>query len=202
MNAKPKWKSTEFWLTAIASIVGLLLASGVIEPGTSLDKGLGAVILGLTALGYNVNRGAIKSREKGVKPGWKTTEFWLTAASSGAGLVTLGADGEGNQIAGAIGAGLATLGYPPARALAKKNACWLLGALLLAGCAKSFDTRAQNATYLAVAPEYRLYVSKDPVMAKDYKARRLRTVLTWAKRLRRPDKEIAALEQEIARLEK
>jgi len=62
MNAdKPGWQTTEFWLSAVAALVGLLLASGAIPAGSSLDKGLGLITAGMAALGYSVARGVTKS---------------------------------------------------------------------------------------------------------------------------------------------
>lgn len=62
-----------------------------------------------------------------VKPGWKTTEFWLTAAVTAASLLW-GADvlspegaGTANKIFGFIVAALGTIGYTVSRGLAKKG---------------------------------------------------------------------------------
>jgi hypothetical protein len=57
------YKSTEFWLSLAAMILGALMASGIIEAGTTADKlvGLGASLLG--ALGYTVSRTMVKTTE-------------------------------------------------------------------------------------------------------------------------------------------
>ena len=57
---KAGYKTTEFWLTVVASIVGLLFASGVIAEGSDLDKimGMGATVL--AGMGYSVSRGISK----------------------------------------------------------------------------------------------------------------------------------------------
>jgi hypothetical protein len=58
---KPGWKTTEFWLTIVAMLVGVLLSAGVFPDDSGIVKGLGvaASILGL--LGYQVQRGLVKA---------------------------------------------------------------------------------------------------------------------------------------------
>jgi hypothetical protein len=58
---KPGWKTTEFWLSAAATITGLLLASGAINSGSGFDKVIGVVASALAAMGYAVSRGNAKS---------------------------------------------------------------------------------------------------------------------------------------------
>ena len=62
-----------------------------------------------------------------VKPGWKTTEFWLTVIVA-AGSLLWGADvldpeqtGTANKIFGFVVAALSSLGYTVSRGLAKKG---------------------------------------------------------------------------------
>jgi len=56
-----------------------------------------------------------------MKPGIKTTEFWLSLIAVIAGAVALNyAESELGQIAGAVAAGLGTLGYGHSRAQVKK----------------------------------------------------------------------------------
>jgi|TARA_R110002020_G_scaffold127125_1_gene285268 hypothetical protein len=63
-----------------------------------------------------------------VKPGWKSTEFWVTvvvAAASlawGAGIVELGGDSGADKAFGFICSALSALGYTVSRGLAKKKA--------------------------------------------------------------------------------
>lgn len=59
-EVKPGYKSTEFYLSALASIVGLLFASGLVESGTAFDQVLGFIAMALTAMGYSVSRGIAK----------------------------------------------------------------------------------------------------------------------------------------------
>jgi len=58
---KPGWKTTEFWLSAAVSLIGLLMASGVIEPGGAWDKIVGLASAALSSLGYSASRGQVKS---------------------------------------------------------------------------------------------------------------------------------------------
>lgn len=55
-KAKPGYKTTEFWLSTATGLVGILIASGVIEPGTSYDQAIGLIVTILSSLGYTVNR--------------------------------------------------------------------------------------------------------------------------------------------------
>jgi len=66
---------------------------------------------------------AVKETEK-VKPGWKTTEFWLSLLAIGVSLVTALFNPQSTiaQIAGVIGAVLASLGYSASRSSVKNNA--------------------------------------------------------------------------------
>ena len=66
MEAKSGWKTTEFWLTAIAVLVGLLVASDVLAPlGENhwAVKAVGLVAAALAAMGYNAGRAKAKARE-------------------------------------------------------------------------------------------------------------------------------------------
>ena len=64
MEEEPKKgiKTTEFWFSAAAAIVGLLYASGVISPDSGGDKMLGLVATVLAAMGYTVSRGMAKKK--------------------------------------------------------------------------------------------------------------------------------------------
>jgi len=56
-----------------------------------------------------------------VKPGLKTTEFWLTLAASVVSvLLTLGLEGNAGTIVGVAAVVLTTLGYQVSRTSAKK----------------------------------------------------------------------------------
>ena len=61
-KTKPGYKTSEFWFTVVASIVGLIFASGAV-PETSVGYrilALFATIVG--ALGYTVSRSIVKSK--------------------------------------------------------------------------------------------------------------------------------------------
>ena len=55
-------KTTEFWFSAVAAMVGLLYASGLIAPETGGDKVLGLIATVLAAMGYTVSRGMAKKK--------------------------------------------------------------------------------------------------------------------------------------------
>jgi hypothetical protein len=58
---KPGYKTTEFWLTILAMLVGVLLSSDVFPDGGPVVKGLGLVASILGLLGYQVQRGLVKA---------------------------------------------------------------------------------------------------------------------------------------------
>lgn len=60
---RPGFKTTEFWLTALAQIVSLLFASGVIRDGSTIDTALGIIAAVLASAGYSVSRGLAKAGE-------------------------------------------------------------------------------------------------------------------------------------------
>ena len=60
MEAKPGYKSSEFWLTLAAQVVAALFASGVVADGSTFDKALVLIAGLLGALGYAVVRGGVK----------------------------------------------------------------------------------------------------------------------------------------------
>jgi hypothetical protein len=61
---KPGYKTTEFWLSLLAILVGAVIASGVISPdGTgTAAKIVGGLVTLLGALGYTVQRTTLKSQ--------------------------------------------------------------------------------------------------------------------------------------------
>jgi hypothetical protein len=64
MEDEPKKgiKTTEFWFSAVAAVVGLLFASGIIAPDSGGDKILGLLATVLAAMGYTVSRGIAKKK--------------------------------------------------------------------------------------------------------------------------------------------
>ena len=55
-------KTTEFWFSAVAAMLGLLYASGVISPDSGGDKVLGLIATVLASMGYTVSRGMAKKK--------------------------------------------------------------------------------------------------------------------------------------------
>lgn len=58
--AKPGYKTTEFWLSFSAIIVGAVQASGIVPSEGPWNQVLGMVISALVALGYTGARMAMK----------------------------------------------------------------------------------------------------------------------------------------------
>jgi hypothetical protein len=57
---KAGWKTSEFWLTMGANIIGALMASGIIVEGTIWGKAIGLAAMVLSTLGYQVSRAQVK----------------------------------------------------------------------------------------------------------------------------------------------
>jgi hypothetical protein len=57
---KPGYKTTEFWLSSVAALVGILVASGAVADGTPLAKVVALITTTLTAMGYSISRGIAK----------------------------------------------------------------------------------------------------------------------------------------------
>lgn len=101
----------------------------------------------------------------GTKPGWKTTEFWLSLVGMIAGVIVgsgLPEEHPAVRIAGLVLAGLSAMGYSAARGLAKRAAAFLILPLLfvLAGCAKGM-VRAD-----AIAPGLELVADRHDRMLR------------------------------------
>ena len=60
---KPGYKTTEFWLATVATLCGVLYASGIITPeGTEpVEKAVEFIAAALASLGYSQARGATKA---------------------------------------------------------------------------------------------------------------------------------------------
>jgi len=65
---KPGYKTTEFWLSLLAMLLGALMASGVIAEGSTVAQILGIVLAGLAQLGYTAGRAQVKSANSGRFP--------------------------------------------------------------------------------------------------------------------------------------
>jgi len=68
MDTKPGYKTTEFWLSLLATLLGFLLASGVMDavPEESwIAKLVGGLVAVLATLGYSASRAKVKSETTG-----------------------------------------------------------------------------------------------------------------------------------------
>lgn len=63
---KPGWKTTEFWLSLAATLVGAVLASGAVSNDIVLQI-LGGLSSVLAALGYSAARTVVKGNEAKAK---------------------------------------------------------------------------------------------------------------------------------------
>lgn len=63
MEIKPGWKSTEFWYNAIATILGITLASGAFTAGGLVAQIAGGALAVLSNLGYTGSRSGIKKEQ-------------------------------------------------------------------------------------------------------------------------------------------
>lgn len=54
-------KSSEFWLSSIAALLGIILASGMIPEGGTVGQIIGGVVSLLASLGYTASRTKIKT---------------------------------------------------------------------------------------------------------------------------------------------
>jgi len=53
---KPGYKTTEFWLSSIATILGIALASGALPEGGTIGQIIGGVVALLANIGYTASR--------------------------------------------------------------------------------------------------------------------------------------------------
>ena len=60
-TVKPGYKTTEFWMTAGATIVGLAIASGIVPDTGMWPKIVALVVSAFAAMGYTVSRTAVKN---------------------------------------------------------------------------------------------------------------------------------------------
>lgn len=61
MDIKPGYKTTEFWLTVLATVVGLVVASGGAPHAGPVAQALALIGSALATAGYSVSRGNAKS---------------------------------------------------------------------------------------------------------------------------------------------
>ena len=71
MESKPGWRTTEFWMSIVASLIGVFAATGAFTPeqASALNQGMTEIVGTLTpvlaAFGYTLSRGQAK---KGIRP--------------------------------------------------------------------------------------------------------------------------------------
>lgn len=65
MPTKSGYKTTEFWFTLVANLLGILSISGAFPEGSVYAEVLAAIVMALSNLGYGVSRGLAK-RQGGI----------------------------------------------------------------------------------------------------------------------------------------
>lgn len=60
-EVKSGYKTTEFWLSFVAMLIGFLMASGFVADGSGTERAVAAVAAALAAAGYSVSRGKAKA---------------------------------------------------------------------------------------------------------------------------------------------
>jgi hypothetical protein len=60
---KSGWKTTEFWLTLFATLLGAFAASGAAPDNSPIMKLVGFATMALSTFGYTSARGAVKKAE-------------------------------------------------------------------------------------------------------------------------------------------
>lgn len=60
---KPGYKTTEFWMSTIAVICGIIMSSGAVHDGSMPERIIGGVMATLAALGYTAARAKTKIGE-------------------------------------------------------------------------------------------------------------------------------------------
>jgi hypothetical protein len=131
-------------------------------------------------------------RQAGQKPGWQTTEFYLSVVTQLAGTALLS---SGHAEIGALLMGVSALAYALSRGLAKKapvrvGMLFLAATLALSGCSPAGYVRAEAIDGLVtrICDRHDAYVKADPSLAADKRgtyldsSKVLRQVLAEAKK--------------------
>ena len=74
---KPGWKTSEFWLSLAAALLGAFVASGVLPAEHMVMKIGGMALTALASMGYAVSRGRTKNGSPNGNGGW--VRLWLLA---------------------------------------------------------------------------------------------------------------------------
>lgn len=165
----PFYKRTEFWLTLAALLFGAVLGSGLLGLDSMPAKILAMTVEMLAAVGYTVGRTVAKRPIVGGAPGYKTSEFWLTLASSGLlafqSIDVLPQSTEAGGLLAALFTGAPGASYVAARSKLKATtgtmmlSLALLGALFVAGCSSwQTDTKTALDGFGAATKTYRTAV--------------------------------------------
>jgi len=57
------YRTSEFWLSLAVTVVGLIVASGIIPTGSIWAQIAGLVLSTTSSMGYTVSRGIVKSNQ-------------------------------------------------------------------------------------------------------------------------------------------
>jgi hypothetical protein len=133
-----KLKTTEFWFSILAILVGALMGAGLIGDGTIYAKVGGWIVAALGSSGYTIARTLAKLNDPAAagKPGWKTSEFWKALGVAVLTWVQAHAVTSGSQLSDIIGQLLMLLPvgtYMVARGVTKGASAPIQGELLTTG---------------------------------------------------------------------
>lgn len=59
---KPGYRTSEFWLSTVAILLGIVLASGAVPEGGMVAQIVGGVLSVLSSLGYTASRTQVKNK--------------------------------------------------------------------------------------------------------------------------------------------
>jgi hypothetical protein len=62
-NQKPGYRSTEFWLSTVAMVAGIILASSAIAVDSTAGQIVGGIVAVLALLGYTASRTEVKKAQ-------------------------------------------------------------------------------------------------------------------------------------------
>ena len=74
---KPGWKTSEFWLSLAAALLGAFVASGMLPAEHLMMKIGGMALTALASMGYALSRGRAKNGNGNGSGGW--VRLWLLA---------------------------------------------------------------------------------------------------------------------------
>ena len=86
---KPGYKTSEFWLSLAAALLGAFVASGLLPAEHAVMKIAGMALTALASLGYAASRGRAKNGNGNGNGGW--VRLWLLTAITVVTFVVLGA---------------------------------------------------------------------------------------------------------------